>query len=155
MTTPSTPTADPASKSMDDLVALCKRRGFVFQSSDIHGGVNGFWDYGPLGVELKRNVREAWYRDMITLHDEFAVPPGAPQAFQMTSVETCVGIGDHGVAVYEHGHLSEAIHCQESILLVLPGSEIHVHQFGIEAQQRQQQLRTVRDDSPLVAKLRL
>ena len=51
---------------MDQLVALCKRRGFLFQSSEIYGGLQGFWDYGPLGVELKRNVREAWWRDMVT-----------------------------------------------------------------------------------------
>ena len=42
---------------MEKLVSLCKRRGFMFQSSEIYGGLNGFWDYGPLGVELKRNVR--------------------------------------------------------------------------------------------------
>ena len=51
---------------MDKLVALCRRRGFLFQSSEIYGGLNGFWDYGPLGVELKRNIKEAWWRDMVT-----------------------------------------------------------------------------------------
>tara|TARA_B100000686_G_C16782152_1_gene972690 strand:- start:1461 stop:3002 length:1542 start_codon:yes stop_codon:yes gene_type:complete len=51
--------------SMDDLVALCKRRGFIFQASDIYGGLNGFWDYGPLGTELKNNLRDAWWRDMV------------------------------------------------------------------------------------------
>ena len=65
---------------MDQLVALCKRRGFLFQSSEIYGGLNGFWDYGPLGVELKRNVREAWWRDMVSGHNEQEVPPGAPAA---------------------------------------------------------------------------
>ena len=55
---------------MDEITALAKRRGFIFQSSEIYGGVNGFWDYGPLGVELKRNVREAWWRDMVTLRDD-------------------------------------------------------------------------------------
>ncbi|HOW18401.1 MAG TPA: glycine--tRNA ligase, partial [Phycisphaerae bacterium] len=50
---------------MDRIVALCKRRGFIFQSSEIYGGINGFWDYGPLGVELKRNVKEAWWTDMV------------------------------------------------------------------------------------------
>ncbi|MGQ0627731.1 MAG: glycine--tRNA ligase [Phycisphaerales bacterium] len=52
-------------KSMDAIMALCKRRGFVFQSSDIYGGINGFWDYGPLGAQLKKNLREAWWQDMI------------------------------------------------------------------------------------------
>ena len=55
---------------MDKLVALCKRRGFIFQSSEIYGGINGFWDYGPLGVELKRNIKEAWWRQNVTLRDD-------------------------------------------------------------------------------------
>ena len=50
---------------MEKIVALCKRRGFIFQSSEIYGGINGFWDYGPLGVELKRNIKEAWWQDMV------------------------------------------------------------------------------------------
>jgi glycyl-tRNA synthetase len=50
---------------MDDLVALCKRRGFVFPASDIYGGINGFWDYGPLGVALKNNIRDSWWRTMV------------------------------------------------------------------------------------------
>ncbi|VAX39594.1 Glycyl-tRNA synthetase, partial [hydrothermal vent metagenome] len=75
---------------METLVALCKRRGFMFQSSDIYGGLKGFWDYGPLGVELKRNVREAWYRDMITNHNELVTLPGAPSSFSMVSVETSI-----------------------------------------------------------------
>jgi glycyl-tRNA synthetase len=50
---------------MDKLVALCRRRGFIFQSSEIYGGINGFWDYGPLGVELKRNLKDAWWRDIV------------------------------------------------------------------------------------------
>ncbi|MGB9625198.1 MAG: glycine--tRNA ligase [Phycisphaerae bacterium] len=55
----------PTTDVMDRIVALCKRRGFIFQSSEIYGGINGFWDYGPLGVELKRNVKEAWWTDMV------------------------------------------------------------------------------------------
>ena len=47
-------------KSMADLVAMCKRRGFIFQSSEIYGGQGGFWDYGPLGVELKNNLKRAF-----------------------------------------------------------------------------------------------
>lgn len=53
------------SEKMDKLVALCKRRGFIFQSSELYGGINGFWDYGPLGVELKRNLKDAWWRDVV------------------------------------------------------------------------------------------
>ena len=50
---------------MDKLTALAKRRGFVFQSSEIYGGIGGFWDYGPLGVELKRNIKNLWWQDMV------------------------------------------------------------------------------------------
>ena len=75
---------------MDQLVALCKRRGFLFQSSEIYGGLQGFWDYGPLGVELKRNVREAWWRDMVTAHNELEVPPGAPSTYEMTGLDCSI-----------------------------------------------------------------
>jgi glycyl-tRNA synthetase len=51
--------------SMDKLVSLCKRRGFIFPSSEIYGGINACWDYGPLGVELKHNVKQAWWRAMV------------------------------------------------------------------------------------------
>ena len=50
---------------MEKIVSLCKRRGFIFQSSEIYGGINGFWDYGPLGAELKRNLRDAWWNSMM------------------------------------------------------------------------------------------
>lgn len=50
---------------LDTLSGLCKRRGFIFQSSEIYGGLNGFWDYGPLGTELKNNLRDAWWFDMV------------------------------------------------------------------------------------------
>ena len=49
---------------MERIASLCKRRGFIFQSSEIYGGINGFWDYGPMGAELKRNVKEAWWQTM-------------------------------------------------------------------------------------------
>ena len=75
---------------MDKLVSLCKRRGFLFQSSEIYGGLNGFWDYGPLGVELKRNVKEAWWRDMVTGHDDLAVPAGAPEPYEMTGLDATI-----------------------------------------------------------------
>ncbi len=52
---------------MKDLVAFCKRKGFIFLSSDIYGGLNGFFDYGPLGVELKRNIKALWWKNMV--HD--------------------------------------------------------------------------------------
>ncbi|MBQ16800.1 MAG: glycine--tRNA ligase [Planctomycetaceae bacterium] len=77
-------------KSMDTIVSLCKRRGFIFPSSEIYGGLKGFWDYGPLGVELKRNVREAWWQDMITNHNERKVLEGAADAFSMVGLETSI-----------------------------------------------------------------
>jgi len=55
---------------MEKLVSLCKRRGYIFQSSEIYGGINGFWDYGPLGAELKRNVKELWWQRMTRLRDD-------------------------------------------------------------------------------------
>jgi glycyl-tRNA synthetase len=55
---------------MDKVVALCKRRGFIFPSSEIYGGLNGAWDYGPFGVELKRNVKNAWWRAMVHERDD-------------------------------------------------------------------------------------
>jgi glycyl-tRNA synthetase len=59
-------TEDSPVKDMKDIVALCKRRGFIFPASDIYGGINGFWDYGPLGVELKNNLRDLWWKWMVT-----------------------------------------------------------------------------------------
>jgi glycyl-tRNA synthetase len=55
---------------MEKIVSLCKRRGFVYQSSEIYGGIQGFWDYGPLGAELKRNVKELWWSTMTRLRDD-------------------------------------------------------------------------------------
>ena len=55
---------------MEKLVSLSKRRGYVFQSSEIYGGTGSVWDYGPLGVELKRNVKEAWWRSMVHMRDD-------------------------------------------------------------------------------------
>jgi glycyl-tRNA synthetase len=55
---------------MDKIVSLCKRRGFIFQSSEIYGGLNGAYDYGPLGVQLKNNIRDAWWKEMTQLHDD-------------------------------------------------------------------------------------
>jgi glycyl-tRNA synthetase len=52
-------------KSMDDIMSLCKRRGFVYPASEIYGGINGFWDYGPLGAQLKKNLRDAWWQDVV------------------------------------------------------------------------------------------
>jgi len=79
-----------AKPSMEKIVALCKRRGFIFQDSEIYGGQNGFWDYGPLGTLLKRNLRDAWWKDMVGRHDELATLPGAPRPYEMVGVETSI-----------------------------------------------------------------
>jgi glycyl-tRNA synthetase len=55
---------------MEKIVSLCKRRGFIFQSSEIYGGLNGCWDYGPLGVELKRNLKDYWWHVMVHQRDD-------------------------------------------------------------------------------------
>ena len=55
---------------MEKIVSLCKERGFIFQSSEIYGGLNGFWDYGPLGAELKRNIKDCWWRSMTQLRED-------------------------------------------------------------------------------------
>src|ERR1700682_4441441 len=65
---------------MEKLVALCRRRGFIFQSSEIYGGIGGFWDYGPLGVELKKNIKDAWWHDMV--HN----PPPGPDGEEISMV---------------------------------------------------------------------
>jgi glycyl-tRNA synthetase len=63
-------TAAKTDDRMEKIVSLCKRRGLIFQSSEIYGGINGFWDYGPLGAELKRNIKENWWRWMTQGRDD-------------------------------------------------------------------------------------
>lgn len=71
---------------MEKIVSLCRRRGFIFQSSEIYGGINGFWDYGPLGVELKKNIKDTWWQDMVRN------PPLGPdgQEIQMVGVDCSI-----------------------------------------------------------------
>ena len=59
-----------SAKSMDELVSLCKRRGFIFQSSEIYGGLQGMYDFGPLGVELKNNLKNTWWKSMVYERDD-------------------------------------------------------------------------------------
>jgi glycyl-tRNA synthetase len=65
---------------MEKIVSLCKRKGFIFQASEIYGGINGFWDYGPMGVELKRNIKDAWWNDMVRN------PPPGPDGEEIVMV---------------------------------------------------------------------
>jgi glycyl-tRNA synthetase len=62
---------------MEKIVSLCKRRGFIFQAAEIYGGLNGVWDYGPLGVELKRNLKDYWWRVMVRERDDVVGLDGA------------------------------------------------------------------------------
>ena len=55
---------------MDKIVALCKRRGFIYPGSEIYGGLAGTWDYGPLGVELKRNIKNEWWKDFVQKRED-------------------------------------------------------------------------------------
>ena len=57
-------------KNIDELIALCKRRGFIFQSSEIYGGTQGLYDYGPLGVELKNNIKNSWWKSVVYERDD-------------------------------------------------------------------------------------
>jgi len=67
----------PDSQRMEKIVSLCKRRGFIFQSSEIYGGLNGAWDYGPLGVELKRNLKNYWWRVIVHERDDIVGMDGS------------------------------------------------------------------------------
>ncbi len=79
-------TPEMPAKDMKDIVALCKRRGFIFGASDIYGGINGFWDYGPLGTELKNNLRDLWWKRMVTC------PPIGPDGHpvQMVGLDSAI-----------------------------------------------------------------
>ena len=57
-------------KNIDELIALCKRRGFIFQSSEVYGGIQGLYDYGPLGVELKNNIKSSWWKSVVYERDD-------------------------------------------------------------------------------------
>jgi glycyl-tRNA synthetase len=84
---------------MEKLVSLCKRRGFIFQSSEIYGGINGFWDYGPLGVELKNNLRDAWWDAMVRN------PPQGPDGQELQIVGLDCSIISHPRVWEASGHV--------------------------------------------------
>lgn len=81
--------SDAQTKSMDEIMSLCKRRGFVYPASEIYGGINGFWDYGPLGAQLKKNLRDAWWQDVVMMgcagQDG---PDGKP--VEIVPLDTCI-----------------------------------------------------------------
>ena len=88
-----------STKSMDAIVALCRRRGFIFQSSEIYGGIGGFWDYGPLGVLLKNNIRDRWWRDMVL------APPIGPDGKELDIVGLDCSIISHPKVWEASGHV--------------------------------------------------
>jgi glycyl-tRNA synthetase len=100
-TTPeTTDTTQNQAKSMEELVALCKRRGFIFQASEIYGGLNGFWDYGPLGTELKNNLRDAWWQDMVKS------PPMGPDGQPVSILGVDSAIVQHPKVWEASGHVA-------------------------------------------------
>lgn len=99
-------------KDMKDIVALCKRRGFIFAASDIYGGINGFWDYGPLGTELKNNLRDKWWKDMVV------TPPLGPDGIPIEIVGVDSAIIQNPKSWEASGHIGgfndPMVDCKES-----------------------------------------
>jgi glycyl-tRNA synthetase len=97
---------------MEKLVALCKRRGFIYPASEIYGGLNGFWDYGPLGVLLKNNIRDDWWRNMVEC------PPIGPDNHPIDMVGIDTAIIQHPTTWVASGHASgfndPMVDCTES-----------------------------------------
>ena len=81
--------AQPIAKTMDNIMALCKRRGFIYQASEIYGGINGFWDYGPLGSVLKKHLRDAWWEDVVMMPCWGRKGPNA-EPVSTVAVDTCI-----------------------------------------------------------------
>ncbi|MDR3448826.1 MAG: glycine--tRNA ligase, partial [Alphaproteobacteria bacterium] len=90
----------PETSLMNRLVSLCKRRGFVFPASEIYGGLNGFWDFGPNGVLLKNNLRDAWWRDMVLS------PPLGPDGEPLSIVGIDTSIIQHPKTWEASGHIN-------------------------------------------------
>ena len=84
---------------MEKIVSLCKRRGFVYPASEIYGGLNGFWDYGPLGVLLKNNIRDSWWRNMVEC------PPIGPDGHPVDMVGVDTAIIQNPKAWVASGHV--------------------------------------------------
>jgi len=85
---------------MEQIVSLCKRRGFVYPASEIYGGIRGFWDYGPLGVLLKNNIRDHWWREMVL------TPPIGPDGHPVDMVGIDTAIIQHPKTWVASGHVA-------------------------------------------------
>jgi len=105
---------DEQTVDMKDIVALCKRRGFIFPASDIYGGLNGFWDYGPLGTELKNNIRDLWWKSMVI------TPPIGPDGLPVEIVGLDSAIIQNPKAWVASGHVGgfsdPMVDCKETKL---------------------------------------
>jgi glycyl-tRNA synthetase len=95
----SAPAAAPTSNVMDQIVALSKRRGFIYQASEIYGGIRGFWDYGPLGVLLKNNIRDWWWQQTVLS------PPIGPDGHPVDMVGLDSSIIQHPKTWKASGHV--------------------------------------------------
>jgi glycyl-tRNA synthetase len=104
--------SQPETSLMSRITSLCKRRGFVFQASEIYGGLNGFWDFGPLGTQLKNNLRDTWWRDMVEC------PPLGPDGKPLSIVGLDSAIIQHPQTWKASGHVDGfadlMVDCRES-----------------------------------------
>ncbi len=137
-------------KDMKDIVALCKRRGFIFPASDIYGGINGFWDFGPLGTELKNNLRDRWWRDMVLC------PPLGPDGAPLDIVGLDTAIIQNPKAWEASGHVGgfndPMVDCRETknryradhliILMDSPNTEFQpAFEVGVSSDQMNRRLK--------------
>ncbi len=97
---------------MEQLVALCKRRGFIYPASEIYGGINGFWDFGPLGIQLKNNIRDSWWKNMVEC------PPLGPDGhpIQIVGLDSAIIQNPHVWEASGHvgGFTDPMIDCRDS-----------------------------------------
>ena len=104
--------SQPETSLMNRLVSLCKRRGFVYPASEIYGGLNGFWDFGPLGTQLKNNIRDAWWKAMVDC------PPIGPDGQPVSIVGIDTTIIQHPKTWEASGHVGGfadlMVDCRES-----------------------------------------
>jgi glycyl-tRNA synthetase len=115
-------------KSMEELVALCKRRGFIYPASEIYGGLNGFWDFGPLGTELKNNLRDAWWNDTVKC------PPAGPDGHPVSIVGVDTSIIQNPAVWEASGHVGgfndPMVDCRETKARYRAD---HLTIFGVES----------------------
>ncbi len=135
--------------TMDKIVALCRRRGFIFGSSEIYGGIGGFWDYGPLGCELKRNIKDAWWHDMVQC------PPPGPngESYQMVGVDCSIIMNPKVWEASGHvgGFSDPMVDCKESKsryradqLSVIKGQDTAGQMFAFSSDDEESQARAVK-----------